>query len=96
MRLYMFPIRRCVWNKTFLCDPIVWNKVILCFIHHFSQCFYIREMPTKASNDSCLNFRFNSLKHPVHGDTPEGGLISSLTCSLAPGGVSKLGDNCEH
>ena len=63
------PNKKVCLEQNFLCGPIVWNKVILCFIHHFSQCFYIREIPTKASNDSCLDCRFNSLKHPVPGDT---------------------------
>ena len=48
IRPHLVTKRRCVWTKHF-------HWVISCFI---SQCFYVRQMTTKASNaNCCFNLR---------------------------------------
>ena len=42
---------RCVWNKTFLLVPLYVIRPFHASFHLFSQCFYIRVILTKSSNE---------------------------------------------
>ena len=66
MRPYMVTKRRCVWNKTFLLGPIIGIRSFHASFYHFSWCFYICVMTTKASNDVEIIMKVNiSLKQLV-------------------------------